>query len=139
MWVLTVLVDRDGSPAISGADRWIARYFSTRISLLLGGPSGGRGPRISVSFSSGRSRCSLSRVSSLVASRNRSDPGARVTSSTSCRRAWSESSLCRSSITSHSWSGSGARSVSSSRSTTARSPESGAAISGRTSSDPGIV
>jgi hypothetical protein len=33
MWVLTVLTGTDSSPAISGRDRFVGRYRSTRSSL----------------------------------------------------------------------------------------------------------
>ena len=92
--------------------------------------------RNSVSSPSSRSRCNPSRTSCRVARTNRSSCGPRITSNSSWRSASSESSSCTSSITSQTRSSSGARSLIS-RSAIAHPSMSGAAVSGRTSADPG--
>ena len=115
-----------------------AAVNSSRASVRLNRRSAGRS---SVSSPSSRSRCSPSRTSCRVASTNRSSSGARSTSSPAAPAA----AVCplnparadrRSPARTRS--SSGARSLSS-RSTIAHPSSSGAAVSSRTSADPGAV
>ena len=69
MWVLTVFTETDNSPAISGRDRFVGRYRSTRSSLGLscsipageGSPSGGTDdPRITSRMVASSAACAVS-------------------------------------------------------------------------------